>query len=246
MKPARLIILGIALAAGATAAWLVGVRPEAPKAEPPPPPLATADVLVAKSDLDVGQVIRDGDVVWQTWPAASANSSYVRKTDRPEAIKDFVGSIVRTPVPAGEPIRDSKVVAANGGGFLAAVLPKGMRAVSLDVATDTDAGGFILPNDHVDVVLTQRNSTTQKTLSETILTNVRVLAVDQTLGEKDGQKVIIGKTVTVEVTPQQIKTLASARQLGTISLALRSLLNSQSQIPSGEETPRASRWCGSG
>ena len=235
MKPARLIILGVALAAGATAAWLASGRPEAPKAEPPPPPLATTDVLVAKSDLDSGQVIRDGDVLWQTWPAASANSSYVRKTDRPEAIKDFVGSIVRTPVSAGEPIRDSKVVAANGGGFLAAVLPKGMRAVSLDVAADTDAGGFILPNDHVDVVLTQRNSVNQKTQSETILTNVRVLAVDQTLGEKDGTKVIIGKTATIEVNPQQIKTLATARQLGTISLALRSLLDAQSPISNGEE-----------
>jgi pilus assembly protein CpaB len=207
MKPARLVILGVALAAGATAAWLASGRPEAPKAEPPPPPLATTDVLVAKSDLDTGQVIGDGDVV----------------------------SIVRTPVSAGEPIRDSKVVAAKGGGFMAAVLPKGMRAVSLDIAPDTDAGGFILPNDHVDVVLTQRNPTNQKTQSETILTNVRVLAVDQTIGEKDGTKVIIGKTATIEVNPPQIRTLATARQLGTISLALRSLLDAQSPIPIGEE-----------
>src|SRR5271168_3099971 len=117
MKPARLIVLGVSLAAGAVAAILAsgGRQPEGPK-EPPPPPLATTDVLVAKTDLVTGQVISKGDVGWQTWPAATA--SFVRKTDRPGAIKDFIGAIVRTPVSAGEPIRDSKVVAGRGGGFL--------------------------------------------------------------------------------------------------------------------------------
>ena len=111
MKPARLIVLGVALAAGAVAAMLAagGRQPEAPKA-PPPPALATLDVLVAKADLGIGQVVGDGDVGWQTWPAASATASFIRKGDRPDAIKDFVGAIVRSPVSAGEPIRDSKAV----------------------------------------------------------------------------------------------------------------------------------------
>jgi pilus assembly protein CpaB len=238
MKPARLIVLGIALAAGGVAAMLAsGSRqPEAPRASPPPQ-LATVDVLVAKSDLGTGQVVGDADVAWQTWPAASANSSFVRKTDRPDAIKDFVGAIVRSPVSAGEPIRDSKVVAAKGGGFMAAMLPHGMRAVSLDIAPDTDAGGFILPNDHVDVVLTRRDKAaekvtgTEKFVSETILKNVRVLAVDQAVEEKEGQKVVVGKTATIELDPQQAETLALSRQLGTLSLALRSLLDSQSPTP---------------
>ena len=237
MKPARLIVLGIALAAGAVAAMLAsgGRQPEAPKA--PPPPLATVDVLVAKSDLGTGQNVGEGDVAWQTWPAASANSSFVRKSDRPDAIKDFVGAIVRSPVSAGEPIRDSKVVAAKGGGFMAAMLPHGMRAISLDIAPDTDAGGFILPNDHVDVVLTRRDKAaekvtgTEKFVSETILKNVRVLAVDQAVEEKEGQKVVVGKTATIELDPQQAETLALSHQLGTLSLTLRSLLNSQSPTP---------------
>jgi pilus assembly protein CpaB len=237
MKPARLIVLGIALAAGAVAAMLAsgGRQPEAPKA--PPPPLATVDVLVAKSDLGTGQIVGEGDVAWQTWPAASANSSFVRKTDRPDAIKDFVGAIVRSPVSAGEPIRDSKVVAAKGGGFMAAMLPHGMRAISLDIAPDTDAGGFILPNDHVDVVLTRRDKAaekvtgTEKFVSETILKNVRVLAVDQAVEEKEGQKVVVGKTATIELDPQQAETLALSHQLGTLSLTLRSLLDSQSPTP---------------
>jgi len=240
MKPARLIVLGIALAAGAVAAMLAsGSRhPESPKA-PPPPPLATVDVLVAKSDLGVGQVIDDKGVEWQTWPAASAGN-FIKKTDRPDAIKDFVGAIVRAPVAAGEPIRDSKVVAGKGGGFMAAILPRGMRAISLDVAPDTGAGGFILPNDHVDVILTRRDKAAEKVngiekyVSETVLRNVRVLAVDQTVEEKDGQKVVVGKTATIELDPQQVETLALSRQLGTISLTLRSLLDSQSPTPESE------------
>ena len=110
------------------------------------------EVLVAKTDLGTGQVVGEGDIGWQTWPAASANSSFIRKTDRPDAVKDFVGAIVRTPVSSGEPIRNSKVVVAKGGGFMAAILPHGMRAITLDVSPETGAGGFILPNDHVNVV----------------------------------------------------------------------------------------------
>jgi pilus assembly protein CpaB len=243
MKRSRIIVLVIALAAGGIAAMLAsGNRtPEAPKPPAPPPPLATVDVLVAKTDLGTGQVVADGDVGWQTWPAASATASFVRKTDRPDAIKDFVGAIVRTPIAAGEPIRDSKVVAGKGGGFLAAILPHGMRAVALDVSPDSGAGGFILPNDHVDVVLTRRDKAVEKITgverytSETILKNVRVLAVDQAVEEKEGQKVVVGKTATIELDPQQVETLALARQIGTISLTLRSLLDSQSPTPEGGE-----------
>jgi pilus assembly protein CpaB len=238
MKPARLIVLAVALAAGGVAAMLAsGSRtPEAPKAPPPPPPLATVEVLVAKSDLEPAQVVTEGDVGWQTWPSASTGSNVIRKTDRPEAIKDFIGAIVRAPVLAGEPIRDSKVVAANGRGFMATILPHGLRAFSLDIAPDTDAGGFILPNDHVDVVLTQKPTGNGRqdgpdVVSKTILSNVRVLAVDQTIGDKEGQKVIIGKTATIQVDPQQAEMLANARQQGTVSLALRSIVDSQATTP---------------
>jgi len=242
MKAARLIVLGVALAAGGVAAWLAsGSRPpEPPPQEAPPPPLATVDVLVAKYDLVTGQVIGASDVGWQTWPAASAGS-FIKKTDRPDAIAQFVGAIVRAAVNGGEPIRDSKVVIAKGSGFMAAILPRGMRAVSMDVSPDTEAGGFVLPNDHVDVLLTRRDKVAEKTsgvekmISETILKNVRVLAIDQVIGEKDGQKVVIGKTATIELTPRQTETLALSRQLGTLSLALRSLLDSPATSPEGGE-----------
>jgi pilus assembly protein CpaB len=243
MKAARLIVLGVALAAGGAAAMLAsGLRqPEAPKAVPPPPPLATVEVLVAKTDLATGQIVDAGDIGWQTWPAASANATFIKKTDRPDAIKDFVGAIVRSSLAAGEPIRDPKVVAAKGGGFMAAILPHGMRAISLDISPDTGAGGFILPNDHVDVLLTRHDKAAEKAsgleklVTETILRNVRVLAVDQTVEEKDGKKVVIGKTATIELDPQQAEMLALSRQLGTLSLTLRSILDSQSPTPESDD-----------
>src|SRR4029077_6987795 len=96
------------------------------------------------------------------WPEAAANASFVKKSERPDAMRQFVGAIVRIPVAAGEPIRDPAVVFAKGSGFLAAVLPKGMRAVAMEVSAENRSGGFILPDDHVDVILTRRDKATEK------------------------------------------------------------------------------------
>ena len=162
-------------------------------------------------------------------PQAAATQTFVKKTERPDAMRQFVGAIVRIPVAAGEPIRDPAVVFAKGSGFLAAVLTKGMRAVSMEVSAENGAGGFILPDDHVDVLLTRRDKAAEKLIgiekiiSEAILRNVRVLAIDQSVEEKAGQKVVVGKTATLELNPDQAETLALSRQLGTLSLALRSL-----------------------
>jgi pilus assembly protein CpaB len=125
---------------------------------------------------------------------------------------------------------------------MAAILPKSMRAVAITIAPDTDAGGFILPEDYVDIVLTRHDRAQEQAngvealVSETLLENVRVLAVDQTAEEKGGQKVVLGKTATLEVTQPQAETLALARQQGTLSLALRSLIDSKPATP--EPGPR--------
>ena len=125
---------------------------------------------------------------------------------------------------------------------MAAILPSGMRAVSTEISPETGAGGFILPNDRVDVILSRRPKEDDKTAtapqptSETILTNVRVLAIDQTVEEKNGQRVVVGKTATLEIAPRQAETLTQSRQLGTLSLALRSLLDA-----SKAETDRRKR-----
>ncbi len=243
MKAARLVVLGVAVAAGGIAAYLAAGS----KAPPPPPPVAaaqpleTVEVLVAKSDLSRGQVIESQEIDWQTWPKAAANANFIKKSERPDAINDFVGGIVRVAMLAGDPIRAPDVVMAKGSGFMAAILPKGMRAVAIDISAVTSAGGFILPDDRVDVVLTRRDKAAEKStgvekfVSDTILRNVRVLAVDQTIDQKDDSKVALGKTATVELTESQAETLELSHQLGTISLTLRSILDSPAGAPEGED-----------
>ena len=234
MNTARIVVLTIALLAGGVAAYLASGLGE----KPPPAQaitLQTVDVLVAKSDIGLGQTVTAEAVQWQTWPAATASNSFIRRNDRPDATTQIAGSIARAPFIAGEPIREPKLVKANGSGFMAAILPAGMRAVSTEISPETGAGGFILPNDHVDVILSRRDRAQEKVTgveahtSEIILSNVRVLAIDQAVEEKNGQRVVVGKTATLELSPRQADTLALSRQLGTLSLALRSLIDFNSK-----------------
>jgi pilus assembly protein CpaB len=227
MNTARIMVLTIAVGAGGVAAYLASGSDK-----PPPAPVAqlqTVDVLVAKSDIGLGQTVTPEDMQWQTWPAATASNSFIRRNERPDATKDVAGSIARAPFIAGEPIRDPKLVKPNGSGFMAAILPTGMRAISTEISPETGAGGFILPNDRVDVILSKREKSPDRSgatdivTSEIILSNVRVLAIDQAPKEKDGQNAVVGKTVTLELKPEQAETLARARQTGTLALALRSI-----------------------
>jgi pilus assembly protein CpaB len=228
MNTARIVVLTIALVAGGIAAYLASGFGDKPPIEPTAQ-LQTVDVLVAKADIGLGQTVTAEAMQWQTWPAATASNSFIRRNDRPEASKEIAGSIARAPFIAGEPIREPKLVRANGSGFMAAILPAGMRAVSTEISPETGAGGFILPNDRVDVILSKREKNPDRggsadiVNSEVILANVRVLAIDQAPKEKDGQTSVVGKTVTLELKPEQAETLARSRQSGTMSLALRSI-----------------------
>jgi pilus assembly protein CpaB len=231
MYTARIVVLTIALSAGGVAAYLArGSDNNSPPAEPVVQ-LQTVDVLVAKTDIGLGQSVTAENLQWQTWPASTASNNFIRRSERPEATKEVAGSIARAPFLAGEPIREPKLVKANGSGFMAAVLPTGMRAISTEISPETGAGGFILPNDRVDVILSKReknpnqSSSTDIITSEIILANVRVLAIDQAPKEKDGQNAVVGKTVTLELKPEQAETLARARQAGTLALALRSIVD---------------------
>jgi pilus assembly protein CpaB len=227
MNTARIVVLAIAVGAGGIAAYLASGS----DSKPPPEPtvqMQTVDVLVAKSDIGLGQSVKPEDLQWQTWPAATASGIFIKRGERPDATTQVAGSIARAPFIAGEPIRDQKLVRADGSGFMAAILPTGMRAISTEISPETGAGGFILPNDRVDVILSKREKNPDKTggdvvNSEIILANVRVLAIDQAPKEKDGQNAVVGKTVTLELKPEQAETLARSRQSGTLSLALRSI-----------------------
>ncbi|HWL30494.1 MAG TPA: Flp pilus assembly protein CpaB [Xanthobacteraceae bacterium] len=242
MKAARVLVLTIALAAGGAAALLVGNSGHKPAPVPAPVvQLPTVDVLIAKADIGMGTAVAAKDLGWQAWPAASTGDAYITRKSRPNAVTELVGAITRSPFTAGEPIRASKLVLANGNsGFMAAILPSGMRAVSTEISPETGAGGFILPNDRVDVILSRRprdgdNRTLSSLTSETVLTNIRVLAIDQTIEEKNGQRVVVGRTATMELTPRQVEILAQSRQLGTLSLALRSLLDANKITPDTTE-----------
>jgi len=228
MNIARVVVLIIALSAGGVAAYLARGTDEKSHPAEPVAQLPTVEILVAKSDIGLGQVVKPEDLQWQIWPAATASGSLINRAGKADAITEIAGSIARAPFIGGEPIREQKLVKANGSGFMAAILPTGMRAISTEISPETGAGGFILPNDRVDVILSKREKNPDSkgpdlVIAEIVLTNVRVLAIDQAPKEKEGINTLVGKTATLELKPEQAETLARARQGGTLSLALRSI-----------------------
>jgi pilus assembly protein CpaB len=228
MNTARIVVLAIAIGAGGIAAYLASGSNDKPRPAQSVAQLPTVDILVAKSDIGLGRSVKPDDLQWQTWPAATASSSFISRASKADAIKEITGSIARSPFIAGEPIREQKLVKADGSGFMAAILPAGYRAISTEISPETGAGGFILPNDRVDVLLTKREKNpngrgADVSSSEIVLSNVRVLAIDQAPKEKEGSNSLVGKTVTLELKPEQAETLARSRQSGTLTLALRSI-----------------------
>ena len=243
MNFARLAVLIIAVgaAAGAVFLFLNGRAPEPQAANVPvvaPAPVTTDDVLVAAQDLTLGTSTTATDFAWQPWPKDSINPVMIKKSDNDKVVADLAGSIVRSNIFKGEPIRRERLIKASSG-FLSAVLPSGRRAVAIniDAQGSTTAGGFVLPNDKVDVVRTIKpdgvNGQATEMQSETILKNVKVLAIGQNVQEKNGQSVVVGSTATLELDPIQAETVILAQRTGQLSLVLRSMLDS---APTAVET----------
>jgi pilus assembly protein CpaB len=242
MNRARIVVLSIALGAGGLAAYLASGSREAP-APAPVAQIPTVDILVAKADIGLGQSVKPDDLQWQAWPQATSGN-FISRASKAEAVKEFTGSIARSPFIAGEPIREQKLVKSDGSGFMAAILPAGYRAISTEISPETGAGGFILPNDRVDVILSKREKNPDSkgpdlTTSEIILTNVRVLAIDQAPKEKEGTSSMVGKTATLELKPEQAETLARARQGGVLTLALRSIVDANAAEKVEEQISRS-------
>jgi pilus assembly protein CpaB len=244
MNPARIIVLAIAIVAGGIAAILANRPAPEPLAAPQPvAQLDTVDVLVAGNDIGLGSAVSPQDLRWQMWPSAAAGPQFIRRSDRPDAVNQLAGSITRQSFGSGEPIRESRLIKAQGSGYLAAILPQGMRAIATDITLESGVGGFILPNDHVDVILTRRDRDAEKASgvevhsSAIILSNLRVLAIDQAVEEKSGQRVVVGRTATIEVTPSQAETLTRSKLMGQLTLVLRSVIDFESKDGAVDEAP---------
>jgi pilus assembly protein CpaB len=224
----RIFVLLLAGASGYGAIQLAGSMQDAPQpvaaAPMAPPPVETEDVLVANTELTLGKVITPDDLNWVAWPKKLVSDQAIRRSAMPKMREEMVGSLVRSGLLKGEPVRPEKFIKATGSGILAAMLPSGYRATAINIEPQgsTSAGGFILPNDRVDVLRTIMRSE-GRIDTETLLADVRVLAIGQNIQEKNGERVVTGSNATLEVDPAQAELLAQAQRSGQLSLTLRSM-----------------------
>jgi pilus assembly protein CpaB len=240
MNIKRIAILGVAAIAAGAAAMMVRGMVTTRGAQQATVAVAMTEILVASQDVSAGHPLDATLVRWQAWPEKAMMASFISKTVQPDLTKAVTGTVARTPLISGEPITETSIVRANAAGFMAATVTPGMRAIGLPVTAETIAGGFILPNDRVDVVLTRDISsggTTKIFESSTILRDVRVLAVDQTAHQGKDQESVIGKTATLEVTEPQAELVAKAQQSGVVSLTLRSIGDSSGTPTATDFTP---------
>lgn len=230
MNKSRVLVLGIAFISAAGAALLAKNFVGSPSTERVVETrfMNTTQVLVASKPIKIGQIITPSQLTWQRWPKDALNGSFVVQSGQKTAKKDFDKAIARTSFAIGEPINKFKLIKRDQGGVMAAILMPGKRAISTKIKEATSAGGFILPNDRVDVILSRKLKTSGDTkyVSNTILRNIRVLAIGQNIEQPKGKTSAIGKTATLELAPGQAETLALAENIGDISLALRSMSDS--------------------
>lgn len=212
-------------------------RPARPSLTEAPQPAPALQVLVARTDIRTGQIVKPDDMRWQAWPDGTISPTYIIEGRRP--LSDFVGAVARAPISAGEPITEGRVVLSGTRGFMAAVLQPGLRAVSIQVTPTSGVSGFIFAGDRVDLILThifEKDATKERQASETVLRDIRVIAMDQRLDARPGEAPQVAKTATLEVTPKQAEIIALAAEMGKLSLALRSL-----QEPADAEAGAAAR-----
>jgi pilus assembly protein CpaB len=228
MRLRTLILFVVALSLAGGTAMLVRSFLAQKTAEVEAAPLARAaapqkSVLVARGAIIRGQILKPQDFSWQVWPEGGIDKNYIQAgTNTTEA---FSGWVARDPFAPGEPISEAKIVAPGSRGFLAAALAPGMRAVSVPVTATSGISGFVFPGDQVDILITHRlagNADNSHEAAETVLHNVRVIAVDQKLDSKNGEA-LVAHTATLEVTPKQSEIIAVATEIGKLSLSLRSL-----------------------
>lgn len=230
-----LIVSGVTVIAGRV--WLQAERPPQVTAAATPSVIkAPPMVLVAKGNLPAGQFVRPENLRWMPWPEDGVAANYIVQDKH--RIEDFVGAVVRSGLTDGEPVTEARVVRPGDRGFMAAVLTPGLRAVTVPVTVSSGNAGFVFPGDRVDLILTFSVKPTntagasggaqqdEHRASETLLTDIRVLAVDQR-SDDQAKDVVVAKTATLEVTPKQAEIIAVASSFGQLSFSLRSLASGE-------------------
>ena len=238
MNAVRLIVLAVAALAAVFAAVFVRSAMQ-PAAAPAPVIVEQAvepevmQVLVAARDISPSMRVSASDFRWTDWPVEAVMPAFLNRNDNPDALETLSGSIARAAFVDGEPILPGKLVQPGEAGFMAAVIDPGMRAVAVPISAEAGAGGFILPNDRVDVLVTT-SVRDRGYVSDVLVENVRVLAIDQTYVE-DGESVVLGSTATLELTPEQTRAVALGVAEGDIVLALRSVADREGgpRLPDG-------------
>lgn len=244
MDARKLILLVGALVIAAITAFMARnlmVGTPAPTAGAAPngaaqPPVNTTEVLVAKRELPVGTILDPESLEFRPWPKELVEGAYFVRNEADPA--KLVGTVVRFPVPAGQPVTQGALVKPGDRGFLAAALGPGMRAVTVPVSAQSAVAGFVFPGDRVDLILTQSVSGggdgPPLKASETVLRNLRVLATDQKTDKQTDDKgntiVNTYSTVTVEATPKIAEKIAVAQTIGSLSLSLRSIADNQGDL----------------
>ena len=236
MDRRKIILLVVALVVAVGCALMVRsliAGAAAPEAEAAPEPQGPK-VLVAQRALPVGTIITADSIGYQLWPQEMVRDAYFIDGEADMGL--LLGTVVRHPITAGEPLTQGALVAPGDRGFLAAALGPGMRAVTIPVSAKTGVAGFVFPGDRVDLVLTQTvkgEDGPPLQASETVLRNIRVLATDQSTTQEtiEGKTVVRAfKTVTLEVTPKIAEKVAVAQTIGTLSLSLRSIADNQAEL----------------
>lgn len=239
MSPMRIIILLLALASAGGAAFLVlqlskpqivteTVMQE--KLRIQEMEVSEVDVLTVVRDFAIGETIKAEDLQWSPWPKANVGEGYYVQTTVPASIETLTGAVVKAALYKGEPLLPQKVAIKGEQGLLAAMMDPEMRAVSVEISAESASGGFILPNDRVDLILTydqkadEDRGIPERTVATTIVKNVRVLAIDQNFATNaEGETARLGSTATLEVSPQEAELLAMSMRRGEVSLSLRPL-----------------------
>jgi len=264
LPPTRIVLIVVAVAAAGTAAWLATQyeQPSPAQAAPAvtmavqqPAPAPVTKILVAAQPIQVGQRLTPQSLQWQDWPDSAMRPDFITASAEPDALTKMQGSVARVDFVSGDPILTQKLGPA-GGGFLSSILDKGKRAVSVSVAAESASGGFVVPNDHVDVVLTRSADNNKAPESHTILRDVRVLAINTRLGtgpaadasaenQDPSTQAFADKAIaTLELDPTQSEVIINATTLGRLSLVLRPTVDSMPAAPDavsdGERSANAS------